>query len=99
MVMESKLSNEHTSFEDVFASKGRTKIIKILALKKETNISNIVQLSGLNHASVKTHLRFLVAAGILQKKSFGRILVYRFKDENIKANAIKNLIEFWEENA
>ena len=95
--MQTTINQTKIDIEDIFASKGRTKIIKILVIHNETNISNIVKLTGLNHSSVKNHLNFLSKAKIIEEKCFGRIKIYRFKDENIKANAIKNLIEFWEE--
>ncbi len=95
--MQTAINQTKIDIEDIFASKGRTKIIKILAINNETNISNIVKLTGLNHSSVKIHLNFLNKVNIIEEKCFGRIKIYRFKDENIKANAIKKLIEFWEE--
>ena len=32
----------------------------------------------------------------IQEKRYGRIKIYRFKDENMKARSLKNLISFWE---
>jgi len=95
--MQTAIKQTNFDIEDIFASKGRTKIIKILVINSETNISNIVKLTGLNHSSVKVHLEFLNKAEIIEEKCFGRIKIYRFKDENMKAKAIKNLIEFWED--
>lgn len=95
--MQSTLNHPSTDIEDVFASKGRTKIIKILVINQETNISNIVKLTGLNHSSVKQHLEFLLKTELIEEKCFGRIKIYRFRDENMKGKAIKNLIEFWED--
>jgi len=84
------------SFEEIFCSKGRVKIIRILALRTEMNISEIIKLTHLNHNDVKKHLMFLCKINFVQEKKFGRIHIYRFKEENFKAKAIKNLIEFWE---
>jgi DNA-binding transcriptional ArsR family regulator len=89
-------SSENAKIEDIFSSRGRTKIIKLLALKDELNISKIVELTGLNHLSVKTHLFFFKEIDFVQEKKFGRIKIYRFKTENLKAKALKNLIQFWE---
>jgi predicted transcriptional regulator len=90
------IPSEIVNFEDIFSSKGRTKIIKLLALRNELNISKIVDLTGLNHLSVKTHLFFFKEINFVQEKKFGRIRIYRFKTENLKAKALKNLIQFWE---
>jgi len=83
--------------EALFSSRGRVKIIKILAKEGELNISEIVRRTKLNHSTVYQHLMFLESIGIVQEKTFGRIKIYRFKDENIKARALKKFIEVWEE--
>ena len=90
------LPSEIVNIEDIFSSRGRAKIIKLLALRDELNISKIVDLTGLNHLSVKTHLFFFKEINFVQEKKFGRIRIYRFKTENLKAKALKNLIQFWE---
>ena len=84
------------AFEDILSSKGRVKILKLLALNSEMNISNIVKKAGLNHSSVKKHLIFLKKIDFIQEKQFGRIRIYRYRLENLKARALKNLIVFWE---
>ncbi len=84
-------------FEDIFSSKGRTKIIKILACEEELNISKIVQITHLNHKTVESHLKVLISAGLIQEKHFGRIRIFRFKIENILASSLKKMIEFWDE--
>ncbi len=89
-------STQIVNIEDIFSSRGKTKIIKLLALRNELNISKIVELTGLNHYSVKSHLFFFKEMNFIQEKTFGRIKIYRFKTENLKAKALKNLIDFWE---
>ena len=84
------------AFEDILSSRGRVKILKHLALKNEMNISNIVKKTGLNHSSVRDHLIFLKDIDFIQEKQFGRIRIYRYKLENLKARALKNLIVYWE---
>jgi len=95
-MLNTNRSSENVNIEDIFSSRGRTKIIKLLALRDELNISKIVKLTGLNHLSVKTHLFFFKEIDFVQEKIFGRIKIYRFKTENLKAKALKNLITFWE---
>jgi len=97
-MLKTKIPSENVNIEDVFSSRGRTKIIKLLALQNELNISKIVELTGLNHLSVKTHLFFFKEIEFVQEKKFGRIRIYRFKSENLKAKALRNLITFWEFN-
>lgn len=83
-------------FEDVLGSRGRCKILKLLAIKKELNISEIIRQTNINHIDMKKHLEFLSQKKIIQEKKYGRIRIYRFMDENLRANALKNLIYFWE---
>ncbi len=84
------------SIEEIFASKGRSKIIKLLALTDEMNISDIVKKTRLNHQGVMRHLEFLESHNVVQEKKFGRIRIFRLKTENLKTRSLKKLIEFWE---
>ena len=84
--------------EDLLGSKARIKILKQLALNSELNISLIVTKTRLNHSSVITHLNYLKEVNLVQEKKFGRIRIYRYRDENLKARSLKNFIELWEDN-
>jgi len=82
--------------EDLLGSRARIKIIKTLALNDELNISLIISKTKLNHSNVMKHLNFLKSFNLIQEKKFGRIRIYRYKTENIKARSLKNFIEIWE---
>jgi len=82
--------------EEIFSSKGRIKIIKLLASENELNISEIIRRTGLNHTIISKHLAVLTESNILQEKIYGRIKIYRFRIEDRKVKAIKSLIEIWE---
>ncbi|MFX1294254.1 MAG: winged helix-turn-helix domain-containing protein [Promethearchaeota archaeon] len=84
------------SIEELFGSKGQVKILKILATKNELNISKIAQETHLNHNSTRNHLNRFVKADIVEKKTFGRLHIYRLRTENMKVRAIKRLFELWE---
>jgi hypothetical protein len=98
-ILQSALTEIKFYFEDVLANKSRCKIIKILAIKNELNISKIVSETNLNHITVKKDLDYFISIGFVQEKIFGRIRIYRFRDENGKANALKHLIQFWESDS
>ena len=83
-------------FEVSFGSKARLKIVKILALNIEQSISQIIKGTNLNHSCVRKHLNFLKSLNIVQEKKFGRIKIFRYKTENLKAKSLKNFIEIWE---
>ena len=93
MIMDNK---DDKSFEDVFGSKARLRILKLLAKNSELSISQIIKMSGLNHSTATKHLNYLIALDIVQLKQFGRIRIYRYKAENVKASSLKRFIEIWE---
>ena len=85
------------AIEEVFSSKGRVKILRILAEIGELNISEIARRAGLNYATTNKHLLVLENHGLIRHKRFGRIRIFRFDEENPRAKMIKKLIEFWEQ--
>ena len=87
--------NDHL-IEDILGSRARIKILKVLALNNELNISLIISKTRLNHSNVLKHLDLLKSLNLVQEKKFGRIKIYRFKDEDIKARSLKKFIEIWE---
>ncbi|MFZ0966505.1 MAG: winged helix-turn-helix domain-containing protein [Candidatus Bathyarchaeia archaeon] len=84
--------------EDVFSSKLRMKILKILVQVGELNVSEIARRLGVNYNTTSKHLNVLEDEGILQHKVFGRIRLYRLNEHSPKAKSIRNLIEVWEQN-
>jgi len=86
------------SIEDVFSSKGRVRILRILAEIEELNISEIARRAELNYATTNQHLQALENAGLVRHKRFGRIRIFRFNEEDSRAKLIKKLIENWKTN-
>ena len=90
-------SNKHSiPVELLFSSRGRIKIIRLLAECGELNISEIARRTQLNHSTTRRHLRFLERAKLVQEKTFGRIRIFRYKVENLRALALRRFIELWE---
>ncbi|MGB9134157.1 MAG: winged helix-turn-helix domain-containing protein [Candidatus Bathyarchaeia archaeon] len=87
------------TIEDVFSSKGRVKILRILSEIGELNISDIARRAGLNYTTTNQHLQALEHAELIRHKSFGRIRIYRFNEENRRARAIRDLMEMWEQES
>ena len=85
--------------EEVFSSRGRVRILRILSEIGELNISEIARRAGLNYTTTNEHLQVLEKAALVRHKSFGRIRIYRFDEEDVRARAIKNLMELWEREA
>jgi DNA-binding transcriptional ArsR family regulator len=92
------MKTNSSSVEEILGSKARLKIIKLLVYKNELNISSIIKKTNLNHSIVSRHLKKLKEIGLIQEKKFGRIKIYRYRKENLKAQGLKKFIEIWEEN-
>ena len=85
------------AIEEVFSSKGRVKILRILSEIGELNISEIARRAGLNYTTTNQHLQVLENNKLIRHKTFGRIRIFRYNGENARARMIRQLIEFWEE--
>ncbi len=83
--------------EEVFSSKPRMKILRLLARLGTLNVSDIAKRIGLNYSATTEHLRLLESEGIIMQRVYGRIRMYRFNDASAKAKAVQNLIEAWEQ--
>lgn len=81
--------------EEVFSSKSRVKILKLIYSLGSLNVSDVARRLGLNYASTAEHLRILEAEGILQVRTYGRVRMYRFAEGSLKARAVMDLIEAW----
>lgn len=82
--------------EDIFSSRGRIKILKELAASNELNISELCRRVNLNHSSTKSHLEVLLKSGLIEEKIFGRIKIYRYKIEDLRARSLRSLFDLWE---
>ena len=83
--------------EVVFSSKPRMKILKLIARLGALNVSDIARRIKLNYTSTNQHLKLLEAEGVLQQRVYGRIRMYKFNQASLKARAVQNLIETWEQ--
>jgi len=86
------------NIEDVFSSKLRMKILRILVRFRELNSSEIARKLGVNYVTTTKHLQTLENEGILVHKVFGRIRMYRLNENSPRAKAVQALIETWEQS-
>ena len=84
--------------EEVFSSKPRMKILRLIARLGALNVSDIARRISLNYSTTNQHLKLLEAEGILEQRVYGRIRMYRFNKSTSKAIAVQKLIETWEQN-
>jgi DNA-binding transcriptional ArsR family regulator len=83
--------------EDVFSSRLRMKILRILVQISELNGSEIAKRLNVNYITTSRHLKALEDEGVLVHKTFGRIRLYRLDEHSPKAKAVQALIETWEQ--
>jgi DNA-binding transcriptional ArsR family regulator len=81
--------------EEVFSSKSRVKILKLINQLGQLNVSDVARRLKLNFVSTSGHLKVLEAEGILEERTYGRVRMYRFS-ESERAKAVVGLIEVWE---
>jgi len=84
------------NIEDVFSSRLRMKILKILMQVGELNVSEIARRLGVNYKTTNKHLEVFEDEGMVKHKVFGRIRLYRLNESSPKVKAVENLIEVWE---
>jgi predicted transcriptional regulator len=84
--------------EEVFSSKPRMKILKLVARLGALNVSDIARRISLNYSTTNQHLKLLESERILQQWVYGRIRMYKFNNSSPKARAVQNLIEAWEQD-
>ncbi len=83
-------------FEEVFSSKSRMKILKLIYQLGQLNVSDVARRLKLNFVSTSKHLKVLESEGILQERTYGRVRMYRFNEGSAKAKALQNLLDVWE---
>jgi DNA-binding transcriptional ArsR family regulator len=82
--------------EEVFSSKPRVKILKLIYQLGSLNVSDVARRLKLNYASTSGHLKVLESEGILKEHTYGRVRMYRFNEGSAKAKAVADLIKAWE---
>ena len=81
--------------EDVFSSRLRMKILKIMVNVGELNVSEIARRLKVNYMTTARHLKILEDEELLMHKVFGRIRLYSLNEHSLKAKAVQNLIDTW----
>lgn len=84
--------------EEVFSSKLRIKILKLIYQLGSLNVSDIARRLNSNFTATSENLKILEAEGILHELVYGRVRMYRFNESSAKAKAVQKLIEAWEQN-
>jgi DNA-binding transcriptional ArsR family regulator len=62
--------------EELLGSRGRIRVLKVLAESGELNISEVGRRTGMNYTSVERHLEALSGMGLLREKRYGKIRIF-----------------------
>jgi predicted ArsR family transcriptional regulator len=81
--------------EDVFCSKTRMKILKLLFKLGQVNTSDMAHRLGTNYATTIKHLVLLEKEGVVIQRVSGKTKFFRFTN-TLKARAVMKLLEEWE---
>jgi predicted transcriptional regulator len=92
------VKKDKMELEEVFSSKSRMKILKLIYQLGQLNVSDVARRLRLNFTSTSEHLKVLESEGILQERTYGRVRMYRFS-ESVEAKAVVGLIDAWEKNS
>lgn len=70
------MSRAEIDAEELMGSRGRIRVLKVLAESGELNISEVGRRTGMNYTSVERHLEALREMGLLREKRYGKIRIY-----------------------
>jgi len=62
--------------EELFSSRGRFRVLRVLSECGELNISEVGRRTGMNYTSVERHLGKLRDMGLLREKRYGKIRIF-----------------------
>ena len=80
--------------EDIFCSKTRMKILKLLFKFRQLNTSDLAHRLGANYTTTLRNLDLLEKEGLIQQRLCGRTRFFRFTD-TLKARATMRLLDEW----
>jgi DNA-binding transcriptional ArsR family regulator len=80
--------------EDVFCSKLRMKILKLLFQLRQLKTVDFQKRLGASYTITMQHLTLLEKEGVITQRLSGRIRFFRFAN-TLKARAVQRLLEEW----
>ena len=82
--------------ENVFCSKTRMKILKLLFKLGQLNTSDLAHRLGTNYETTLRHLTLLLKEEIIKQRTSGKARFFRLSN-TLKARAVIKLLEQWEQ--
>lgn len=66
--------------EEALGSRGRIRILRVLARKGQVNMSRLARESGLSYESTRSHVDRLRELGLVDVRRVGRVVLIRISD-------------------
>jgi DNA-binding transcriptional ArsR family regulator len=82
------------NLEDVFTSKTRIKILKLLFKLGQLNASELAHRLGANYETTLRHLSLLEKEGVVMQRLSGKTRFFRLSN-TVKAQAVVKVLEGW----
>ena len=76
--------------EELLGSRGRIRVLRVLAESGELNISEVGRRTGMNYTSVERHLKRLREIGLLREKRYGKIRIFEALFNNVTVRFERN---------
>lgn len=77
--------------EEIFSSKARVKILRVILGRGEVNINQIIKDTKLNYKTVCKHVNYLVSVGLVEEVKIGRLRLFRPNWLNPKTRRLEEL--------
>jgi len=62
--------------EELLGSRGRIRVLRVLAESGGLNITEVARKTGMNYTSVERHLEKLKGLGLLRERRYGKIRIF-----------------------
>ncbi len=80
---------------EIFSSRYRTRIIELLCIYGDVNVTKISKATKVSHSQVVRFLDFLLEKRIVNLRRFGKIKIYSLNINNPRALLLKEFFEKW----
>ncbi len=87
---------EDASIENIFGTKNKVKLLKLLVDQEIISFSEIRKHIHLNHTVLKKYLADLKHAGIIREYEINRFKIYSISHKNKRARLIIQLFKQWD---
>lgn len=84
------MKGDEIDAEELLGSRGRIRVLQVLAESGELNISEVGRRTGMNYTSVERHLEALRGMGLLREKRYGKIRIYEALFNTVSIRFEKN---------